>query len=126
MERDLISKGRKAAAARQAGCCKYCFVPFSVSPATAEHRVPRSKGGSNLGHNIDAACERCNKLKATMGAKRFVGVIKGTPQIGAPLELTLAWSRRRIWLKTHRVCRDIGRIVGMADTGPLGVGRAAA
>lgn len=117
IEREFITKGRATASARQSNCCKYCFEPFTVSPATAEHRVPRSKGGSNLEHNIDAACGRCNKLKGSMTAGQFVAAIKSG---GGTLEMMLAWSRRRIWIRTHRACRDIGRAVGFVVEGPIG------
>ena len=117
MERGFITRSRASASASQAHCCKYCFEPFSVSPATAEHRVPRSKGGSNLEHNIDAACKRCNTLKGSMTAGQFVKAIK-TP--AGSLEMLLAYARRRIWLKTHRASRAIGRAAGFVPVTPIG------
>lgn len=124
MRKEFIAKGRSAAATRQGGCCKYCFEPFAVSPATAEHRVPRSKGGSNLAHNIDAACARCNKLKAAMTVGEFLKRIKHPD--GGSVELLLAASRRRIWLRTHRARRRIGQFVGIELDLPIGPSRRAA
>lgn len=118
LERQYIANGRANAATRQAGCCKYCFEPFNVSPATADHRTARSKGGSNLPHNIDAVCEACNTLKGDMSAGAYSKAIK-QPSSGASLDLQLAHSRRRLWLKTHRACRNILRFVGLPDIGPL-------
>lgn len=119
IERNIIKRGRDAALSAQSGCCKYCFEPLTAATATAEHRVARSAGGSNLAHNIDAACLRCNRLKGTATAGAFLKAIK-FPTIGADLELLLANARRKIWLKTHRSCRAIGRAVGMAVSSPVG------
>lgn len=119
IERSIIARGRAEAVEKQAHCCKYCFEPFSVSPATAEHRVPRSKGGSNLPHNIDAACSRCNSLKGSLTSGQFLKMIKRVDGI-TEMEHMMAYSRRRIWLTAHRACRNIGRSVGMLVDGPLG------
>lgn len=119
IQNDIVRRGRNAALVVQSGCCKYCFEPLTEKTVTAEHRVPRSQGGSNLAHNIDAACLRCNRLKGTATAGAFLKAIK-SPAVGADLELLLAHARRKIWLKTHRSCRAIGRAVGMAVVSPVG------
>ena len=118
LERQYITAGRADAARRQADCCKYCFEPFNVSAATADHRQARNKGGSNLSHNIDAVCASCNLLKGSMTPGAFAKIIKRPPP-GSELGLLMAWSRRRLWLATHRACRNILRAVGRPDIGPL-------
>lgn len=117
MERDFIKAGRNEALVRQSGCCKYCFEPLTATTATAEHRVARSNRGSNLKHNIDAACQPCNRLKGSMTAGQFLKAIKNP---GVRWEFLLAQSRRRIWLRMHRACRNIGRAVGMEVKLPIG------
>lgn len=119
IEQEIIRRGRGAALAAQSGCCKYCFEPLTEKTVTAEHRVPRSMGGSNLAHNIDAACLRCNRLKGLSSPGEFLKAIK-FPTVASELELLLAHSRRKIWLKTHRSCRAIGRAVGMQVASPVG------
>lgn len=110
-EHDLIKAGRKEALEAQNGFCRYCYAPISEEEATADHRIPRSKGGSNLAHNIDALCSPCNNAKGHMNPGIFLKEIKN-PSPGSPLPLLLSWSRRKIWLKTHRACRYIGEMAG--------------
>ena len=113
---------RAEAAARQGHCCKYCFEPFSVSPATADHRKPRSAGGMNFADNIDAACVSCNSLKGSMSAGAFLKAIKAA---AGPLPMLLAYARRRIWLSAHRASRNIGRAAGVEINNPLTLSEAA-
>jgi hypothetical protein len=115
---EMLRRGKTAALEAQSGCCKYCFEPLTVRLATAEHRVPKSKGGSNLAHNIDAACADCNLAKATMTAGAFLKAVK-QPE-GHGFHIWRAWMRRRLWLATHRACRNIGYAAGLMNTTPLG------
>lgn len=78
----LISKHRKSAFQRQNGHCCYCgFLMWQDSAerfaeshnitvpqakhfqCTAEHLEARKDGGQDLGHNIAAACYRCNQSR---------------------------------------------------------------
>lgn len=51
--------------------CYYCgtevgSVPFSTGRAAcAEHKIPKSKGGSSLACNIVTACNVCNSIKGS-------------------------------------------------------------
>jgi hypothetical protein len=112
-------RGYKAEAlTEQAGCCKYCFAPLTGSTATADHVRPRSKGGTSMRRNIVAACVECNAAKGSMPVGAFNRAIR-VPE-GHGLHIWRAWSRRRIWLATHRACRNIGYSVGIENTTPVG------
>lgn len=45
--------------------CAYCGVKFCAkNPATLEHIIPLSKGGSHSRDNLAAACQKCNTSKS--------------------------------------------------------------
>lgn len=44
--------------------CVYCGCKLKPSTATAEHAIPRAKGGWNGPGNIWLACNNCNSLKS--------------------------------------------------------------
>lgn len=94
----------------QRGKCGYCHEPITRAAATADHRHPIIRGGSTTRHNIKAACDPCNKAKGNMTEGEFLKAIKN-PQPGSSIHIWLAWSRRRIWLATERVCKRIERMV---------------
>lgn len=94
----------------QKGKCAYCREPMTRQQATADHVNPMSLGGPTTRDNIKAACEPCNKAKGRLSEAAFLKLIKN-PQSGDPLGIWLAWSRRRIWLATERVCKRIERMV---------------
>jgi hypothetical protein len=49
----------------QGNCCYYCGRPFGRNrPATIDHFVPRSRGGTNALRNLRLACPECNHRKA--------------------------------------------------------------
>lgn len=60
---------------RQDGRCRYCTRPLTLAEVTAEHRVPRCKGGSTSAENIDAACVACNRLKGSFSQDEFLRAI---------------------------------------------------
>jgi 5-methylcytosine-specific restriction endonuclease McrA len=105
-EREKIKKGRTEALKRQNGFCFYCYEPITFLEATADHKIPKSKGGSNLEFNINAVCNACNQAKKDKSHAVYLKEIK-LPNKNGDLELLLAWSRRKIWLKAHRSCRSI-------------------
>jgi len=48
----------------QGGVCLLCDLPFSLSrPATIEHLVPRSMGGSNKFDNLALTHAKCNQKR---------------------------------------------------------------
>lgn len=113
-EREKIKKSRTEAFKRQKGFCFYCYEPITFLEATADHKIPKSKGGSNLEFNINAVCNACNQAKKDKSHSVYLKEIK-SPNKEGDLELLLAWSRRKIWLKTHRSCK---RIYGIFDLEP--------
>jgi hypothetical protein len=53
--------------ARAAGCCEYCRSQDAFSPQSfsAEHVVPRSRGGTTSPENLAWSCQGCNAHKYT-------------------------------------------------------------
>lgn len=94
----------------QKGRCAYCREPIRRTEATGDHVDPLSGGGPTRRDNIKAACESCNKSKGSMSEGAFMKLIKNPPS-GASIHIWLAWSRRRIWLRTERACTRIERSV---------------
>ncbi len=109
-ERAWLKMYRSDAKVQQHGRCAYCCEPLKPKRVTGDHVKAVIWGGSITRDNIKAACEPCNKLKGSMGEKAFLRMIKN-PQPGDGLHVWDAWSRRRIWTKTHRACE---RIAGSA------------
>lgn len=121
IEARILKSHKSEALAEQGGCCRYCMAPLTISQATADHRVPRSKGGLNVRANIIAACQPCNAAKGSLPVLGFTRMLKGAlPPAGAPLSILMAWSRRRIWLATHRACRTIRYSAGLENNTPVG------
>lgn len=117
LEHTFIKKARDEALKNQNGFCFYCYEPLTKETATADHKIPKSQGGSNLDFNINALCSACNNAKGHMSHSVFLREIKN-PSPNCPLSLLLSWSRRKIWLKTHRSRRYIGEFVGFEPTLP--------
>jgi 5-methylcytosine-specific restriction endonuclease McrA len=68
---------------KQGGLCYYCKrrmikrwphvdgIQPPLHMTTLDHKVPRSKGGTNRSENKCAACHACNGLKGDMTDKEF-------------------------------------------------------
>lgn len=56
-------------------CCVYCGVKIKIKQLTADHVVPRSKGGITEKKNIKAACYECNVVKSSMSVADFMNKI---------------------------------------------------
>ncbi|AWW40797.1 hypothetical protein DN051_32400 [Streptomyces cadmiisoli] len=60
-------KNVKAAIALQP-YCSFCLTRGDNSnPLTGDHRIPRSKGGTNSPSNIRVLCRRCNSRRGNRG-----------------------------------------------------------
>ena len=68
MSNKTIQRNREIARRKQKNRCFYCgelfFNGHPTKDCTAEHIVPRSKGGSNSIKNIVASCLACNHEQA--------------------------------------------------------------
>jgi 5-methylcytosine-specific restriction endonuclease McrA len=58
--------------------CLYCGQ--SGLPMELDHRIPMSKGGSNLPENVNAVCQFCNKAKHFYGEEEFLIWLEGLRQ----------------------------------------------
>lgn len=75
---NYLSRLRRGACKKQRGLCYYCGFPMVAKlPAcssheskrfqcTAEHLIPKSRGGRVSADNIVAACRFCNESRASM------------------------------------------------------------
>jgi len=55
----------------QMGRCYYCREKIDSMNATEDHKLPKSRGGSNVWQNVVAACWTCNTQKGAMTAEEF-------------------------------------------------------
>ena len=51
--------------------CPYCLGEFPLSKATADHCVPRSRGGASEPYNLVWACKRCNNEKGALTPEEY-------------------------------------------------------
>lgn len=75
---DVMRAGEKLVAAirdqkyqKQKGKCAYCKKPVPINLATADHKIPRIRGGSDHPTNIVMACGFCNVAKGSMTDEEF-------------------------------------------------------
>lgn len=94
---DWIKRGR---------ICAYCHEPIERTAITGDHVDPVSRGGFTRRENVKACCVACNATKANMSEAAFLKAIK-SPKPGEGIYIWMAWSRRRIWLRTERACKRI-------------------
>lgn len=111
-ERKWQQMFRASAATEQLGRCKYCGEALTRETISADHAVPRSKGGPTSRQNIKAACIPCNMAKGSMSVAEFMEAIARPPE-GASIHIWLAWSRRRLRIRVDRFRDRLSRAVGM-------------
>ncbi|NWL17316.1 HNH endonuclease [Pseudoalteromonas sp. Scap03] len=51
--------------------CEYCGIKLDESSCSIDHKMPRSKGGSDERENLAAACRKCNMQKADKVLEAF-------------------------------------------------------
>jgi 5-methylcytosine-specific restriction endonuclease McrA len=61
---------RRLVAERARFRCEYCLTPAGIAPSpfSAEHILPRSKGGAAMPENLAFSCQGCNGHKAAKTA----------------------------------------------------------
>lgn len=72
---------------KQGGRCFWCGVPTRretadkgvfLAPSTAEHLIPKSRGGTNSQRNIVSACKQCNCCRGSMPLAMWLIVLRET------------------------------------------------
>lgn len=64
----------------QGGVCFFCEQPFSmVRPATIEHLVPRSLGGTNERDNLALTHSKCNSLRGVRSIIEAITFLSNPP-----------------------------------------------
>ena len=68
----------------QAGKCGGCNTLFDIRNFTIDHKVARSKGGTDHIDNLQLLCGACNSMKGTKTQKEFLVALKqaGIGQVG--------------------------------------------
>jgi hypothetical protein len=90
------ARTRRFVAERAEFYCEYCLTPAGLAPSpfSAEHILPRSRGGTNADDNLAFSCQGCNghKYARTNAADPVTGRI-------APLfnPRRQKWSQHFIW-----------------------------
>src|SRR5262245_57485498 len=70
------TRGKKVHLAKLYGCiCIYCQKHFQLTELTIDHRIPRSRGGSDAYHNLALACAKCNSYKGCLTEEEYRRVI---------------------------------------------------
>lgn len=64
-------KIRTAILQRDGEVCCYCGE--TEGPFEVDHRLPRSRGGTNAVDNLCVACRRCNRSKRALTAEEWLG-----------------------------------------------------
>ena len=49
--------------------CRYCKATENL---TIDHKIPKSKGGSNDKKNLQCLCKRCNMTKSSLSHKQVL------------------------------------------------------
>ena len=60
--------------------CAYCGCQITLKSMQIDHIKPKHLGGSNDEDNLNPACRRCNKWKATYSIEEFREEIQKQPE----------------------------------------------
>lgn len=83
--------------ARDAGYfCTLCGKKMQRDEVTAEHLIPRSKGGSNHRYNLTSSCAPCNSRRSdnTHILPKF-NVTTGYPLLPDEVKRMMAWAMKK-------------------------------
>lgn len=114
MEKVFLRVYRESSLKSNDGACLYCYEPLNYRNVTADHRVPKSKGGLNRQVNIDGICHPCNQAKGSLSKAEYINIISSFPS-GMHINYVFAWSRRRINLQINRTCKRLKKVFGLKD-----------
>jgi hypothetical protein len=74
--------------------CVWCGRELWPADLTAEHLLPRSRGGHATSENLAVACRRCNRAR---GTRSVIAYVRGQRQSGsAPATATLIAALTRL------------------------------
>lgn len=74
LRRQALQGRRKTLHKMQKGACRYCRTKLSWEGGTVDHRIPRSKGGSDQIENLVFACRPCNLEKRSMTEEEYLAL----------------------------------------------------
>jgi len=107
---------RVEAVSEQRHRCAYCGDKIKQATATADHVMPKSKGGRTEKGNIAAACRPCNSAKGAMPVDAFKKALR-VPQSRHSIEVMLASMRFRINRRGEQACSRILQAAGLSAEG---------
>jgi hypothetical protein len=104
------ARTRRFVAERARFRCEYCLTPAGLAPSpySAEHILPRSKGGAAAPENLALSCQGCNGHKASRTTARDPATAKTVP---------LFHPRRQRWDEHFEWTADGTRVAGKSPTG---------
>jgi 5-methylcytosine-specific restriction endonuclease McrA len=110
MPERLDARTRRLVADRARFRCEYCLTPAGLAPApySAEHILPRSKGGNDRLENLALSCQGCNGHKAARTAALDPATRKSAPLFNP---------RRDKWTDHFEWTADATQIEGKSPTG---------
>lgn len=113
----FLKVNRQDAATKQNNFCFFCTEPLNKNNISADHYLPKSKGGTDNKKNIKASCIECNQTKGSLSAGEFKKYIRNPAEYcrydNKRFYIHMAWSRRKIWLKYHRTTKNLGKHFGV-------------
>jgi len=114
VDKRVTAEQRKIVAQQADNSCEYCRSQekFAMQSFSAEHIIPRSKGGKTVPENLASACQGCNahKYNKTEGYDPVTGKAAA-----------LFHPRQQKWCEHFKWSADFSLIIGMTPTGRVTV-----
>lgn len=109
LDRAFLRMYKEDSLREQGGRCVYCLDQMTYKASTTEHKIPKSKGGSNKKDNIGASCQRCNRDKGALIHKDYVTILSlSIPSIGNPIRTSI-WIKRRLNLAIEKSVKKLDK-----------------
>ncbi len=110
MPERLDARTRRSIAQRARFRCEYCLTPAGLAPSpySAEHILPRSKGGTDSSENLALSCQGCNGHKAA----KITAIDPATRK-----SVALFHPRQNKWNEHFEWTADGTKIVGKTSVG---------
>ena len=96
MPERLDARTRRHVAERAAFRCEYCQTPSALSPSpySAEHILPRRRGGTNRPENLALSCQGCNGHKGVRTAALDPATGRTVPVFNPRKQM---WAEHFVW-----------------------------